>query len=333
MILPGIFITGCTLSFAMGTSMGTIAALMPVAIDIANKTGAPPALMCGIVVESAMFGDNNSFISASAIAAVQSQVVEMKEKFKLNFACYLPAIIINILLLALYPIRNISLSTNHEFNAINLIPYILIIVLSLIGFNVLSVMVIGILSGITIGVLHGSFGWISSLNYVNEGMKNMQEMAIIAIFVGGVVEMMKYLGGIQWLINKLSTNTKTKHGAELSIGLLIVLLCITTTNNTIAIVAVSPMAITIGKKFNLSRTRVATILSMYATHVQGLIPYAGQILVAAGMAKISPITVIPWVWYCYLTIIMSILFIFIHSSKRKKSDDSYEHFDKLIEEY
>ncbi|MDU6524539.1 MAG: Na+/H+ antiporter NhaC family protein, partial [Enterococcus sp.] len=197
---------------------------------------------------------------------------------------------------------------------------------------VLPVMIIGVLSGIVIGVFHGDFGWISSMTYVNEGMAGMQEMAIIAIFVGGVVEMMKYLGGIQWLIDKLSKNTKTKHGAELSIGLLIILLCVATTNNTIAIVAVGPMAVTIGKKFNLSRTRVATILSMFATHVQGLIPYAGQLLVSGAMAKVSPVAVIPWVWYCYLTLIMSLLFIFINFPKSKGKHDGYEEFDQLVEE-
>ncbi|MFI3618902.1 Na+/H+ antiporter NhaC family protein [Enterococcus avium] len=332
MILPGIFIIGCILSFAMGTSMGTVAALMPVAVDVAAKTGVNPALMAGIVVGGAMFGDNNSFISASAIAAVQSQAVEMKDKFKLNFICYLPAIVINIILLAIYPIKDVSLTTNYNFNPVNLIPYALVIILSLVGLNVLPVMIIGVLSGIVIGVFHGDFGWISSMTYVNEGMAGMQEMAIIAIFVGGVVEMMKYLGGIQWLIDKLSKNTKTKHGAELSIGLLIILLCVATTNNTIAIVAVGPMAVTIGKKFNLSRTRVATILSMFATHVQGLIPYAGQLLVSGAMAKVSPVAVIPWVWYCYLTLIMSLLFIFINFPKSKGKHDGYEEFDQLIEE-
>ncbi|SPC39126.1 Na+/H+ antiporter NhaC family protein [Latilactobacillus fuchuensis] len=332
MVLPGIFIVGCILSFAMGTSMGTIAALMPVAVDVAAKTGVNPALMAGIVVGGAMFGDNMSFISASAIAAVQSQAVTMRSKFKLNILCYLPALVINIVMLALYPIKEVSLGANYTFNLVNIIPYALVIVLSLIGISVMPVMIIGVLSGIVIGVMHGDFGWISSMTYVNKGMAGMEEMAMIAIFVGGVVEMMKYLGGIQWLIDKLSKNTKTKHGAELSIGLLIILLCVATTNNTIAIVAVGPMAVTIGKKFKLARSRVSTILSMFSTHVQGIIPYAGQLLVAGAMAKVSPVSIMPWVWYCYLTLIMSLLFIFINFPKIKGEDEGYENFEQLKEE-
>lgn len=330
MILPGIFIIGCILSFAMGTSMGTIAALMPVAVDVASKTGVSPALMAGIVVGGAMFGDNMSFISASAIAAVQSQAVTMREKFKLNMICYLPALIINVVMLALYPIKEVTLGAEYSFNLVNIIPYALVIVLSLIGISVMPVMIIGVFSGIVIGVMHGDFGWISSMTYINKGMAGMEEMAMIAIFVGGVVEMMKYLGGIQWLIDKLSKNTKTKHGAELSIGLLIILLCVATTNNTIAIVAVGPMAVTIGKKFKLARSRVATILSMFATHVQGVIPYAGQLLVAGAMAKVSPVAIMPWVWYCYLTLIMSLLFIFINFPKSKK-DEGYDAFEQISE--
>lgn len=332
MVLPGIFLIGCILSFAMGTSMGTVAALMPVAVDVASKTGVNPALMAGIVVGGAMFGDNMSFISASAIAAVQSQAVTMREKFKLNIICYLPALIINVVILALYPIKVVSLGAGYSYDLINIIPYALVIILSLVGMSVMPVMILGVFSGIIIGVLHGDFGWVSSMTYVNDGMSGMEEMAMIAIFVGGVVEMMKYLGGIQWLIDKLSKNTKTKHGAELSIGLLIVLLCVATTNNTIAIVAVGPMAITIGKKFNLARARVATILSMFATHIQGLIPYAGQLLVAGAMAKVSPVSIMPWVWYCYLTLFMSILFIFVNFPKIKGENQGYEYFDKLEKE-
>ncbi|MFL2062349.1 Na+/H+ antiporter NhaC family protein [Latilactobacillus sakei] len=330
MILPGIFIIGCILSFAMGTSMGTIAALMPVAVDVAAKTGVNPALMAGIVVGGAMFGDNMSFISASAIAAVQSQAVTMREKFKLNMICYLPALIINIVMLALYPIKSVTLGAEYSFNLVNIIPYALVIILSLVGISVMPIMIIGVFSGIVIGVIHGDFGWISSMTYINKGMAGMEEMAMIAIFVGGVVEMVKYLGGIQWLIDKLSKNTKTKHGAELSIGLLIILLCVATTNNTIAIVAVGPMAVTIGKKFKLARSRVATILSMFATHVQGVIPYAGQLLVAGAMAKVSPVAIMPWVWYCYLTLIMSLLFIFINFPKSKK-DQGYDTFEQVSE--
>lgn len=330
LILPGVFIIGCLLSFAMGTSMGTIAALMPVAVAVAAKTGVNPAVMAGAVVGGAMFGDNNSFISASAIAAVNTQKVLMKNKFLLNLLFDLPAIIINCVLLAFYPIKGTAMTGNYHYDLVNIIPYLLVIVLSLIGWNVMTVLATGIASGIIIGIIHGNFTLIGSLTYIQSGMAGMEDMSMIAIFVGGVVGLMKYLGGIQWLIDVLGKRTKTKHGALLSIGLLIILLCVATTNNTIAIIAVGPMAVTIGKKFGLSRTRVATTLSMFATNVQGFIPYAGQLLVAAGMAKCSPVDVMPWVWYCYLTLIMSLILVFTNVPKMKDSKkDGYENFENM----
>lgn len=329
MILPGIFVIGCILSFAMGTSMGTITALMPVAVDVAAKTGVNPALMAGIVVGGAMFGDNLSFISATAIASVQTQGVEQREKFKLNIITYLPAIIINIILLAIYPIKTVVLTGSYSWNLVDLIPYILVIVLSLVGLNVMPVMIIGVASGIVIGVIHGDFSLIGSMQYVQSGMASMEDIAIISIIVGGLVELMKYLGGIQWLMDTLGKQTKSKHGAEFSIGALVTLLCVATTNNTIAIITVGPLATEIGRKFKLSRARVSTLLSMFATHVQGLIPYAGQLLVAGGMAKISPIAIVPWVWYCYLTLIMSLLFVFLDFPKVKVTpENGYDHFEE-----
>ncbi|WP_125762694.1 Na+/H+ antiporter NhaC family protein [Companilactobacillus hulinensis] len=328
MILPGIFVIGCILSFAMGTSMGTITALMPVAVGVATKTGVNPALMAGIVVGSAMFGDNMSFISATAIASVQTQGVEQIEKFRLNIITYIPALIINVILLALYPIKTVVLTGSYNWNFVDLIPYILVIVLSLVGLNVMPVMLVGILSGVVIGVIHQDFDLIGSMLYIQDGMAGMEDIAMISIVVGGLVEIMKYLGGIQWLMDTLGKQTKSKHGAEFSIGALVTLLCVATTNNTIAIITVAPLATEIGRKFKLSRARVSTLLSMFATHVQGLIPYAGQLLVAGGMAKVSPIAVVPWVWYCYLMIIMSLLFVFLNFPKVKVTSESgYDHFE------
>lgn len=328
LILPGIFVIGCILSFAMGTSMGTITALMPVAVDVAMKTGISPAMMAGIVVGRAMFGDNLSFISATAIPSVQTQGVEQREKFKLNIITYIPAIFINIILLALYPVKDIVLNGSFDWNFVNLIPYILVIILSLVGLNVMPVMMIGVISGVVIGVINGDFDLIGSMKYIQNGMSGMEDIAIISIFVGGLVEVMKYLGGIRWLMNTLSKQTKSKQGAEFSIGLLVTLLCVATTNNTIAIVTVGPLATEIGRKFKLSRARVSTLLSMFATHVQGLIPYAGQLLVAGGMAKVSPVSIMPWVWYCYLMIIMSLLFVFLEFPRVKVTpENGYDNFE------
>ncbi len=330
LILPGIFLIAIILSFAMGTSMGTIAALMPVGVMIATKTGVSPAVVAGAIVGGAMFGDNNSFISASAIAAVNSQKVLMKNKFLLNFLYDIPAIIVNCILLAFYPVKDIALTGTYQYNPVDIVPYLLVIILSLVGMNVMSVLMIGIISCLLIGVFQGDFTLIGSMTYLQKGMAGMEDMSLICIFVGGVVGLMNYLGGIQWLIDKLSKNTKSKHGALLSIGFLIILLCLSTTNNTVAIITVGPLAVDIGKKFNLSRTRVATALSMFATNVQGFIPYAGQLLVSSAMAKVSPVAVMPYVWYCYLTLIMSLILAITDFPKiRTKSNDSYQNFEKL----
>lgn len=327
MILPGIFVIGCILSFAMGTSMGTIIALMPVAVNVAVKTGVNPALMAGVVVGGAMFGDNLSFISATAIASAQTQNVTQREKFKLNIITYLPAIVLNIILLSLYPIKDIAINSSYNYNLVEIIPYVLVIVLSLAGMNVMPVMLVGVCSGIIIGVISGDFGLIGSMEFVQKGMAGMEDMAIIAVFVGGLVEVMKYLGGIQWLMDTLGKKTKSKKGAEMSIGLLVTLLCVATTNNTIAIITVGPLATEIGERFNLARARVATILSMFGTHIQGVIPYAGQLLVAGGMAKVSPVEVMPWVWYCYLTLIFSILFVILDFPRIKATEENgYKNF-------
>lgn len=329
LILPGIFLIAMVLSFAMGTSMGTIAALMPVGVMVATKAGINPAVVAGAVVGGAMFGDNNSFISASAIAAVNSQKVTMKNKFLLNFLYDVPAIIGNCILLAIYPVKNLALNYSGQYNFVDIVPYLLVIILSLVGMNVMSVLMIGIVSCLIIGVIQGNFTLIGAMAYLQKGIAGMEDMALICIFVGGVVGLMNYLGGIQWLIDKLSKNTKSKQGALLSIGFLIILLCLCTTNNTVAILTVGPLAADIGQKFQLSRTRVATALSMFATNVQGFIPYAGQLLVTAAMAKVSPVAVMPYVWYCYLTLIMSLVLAMTNWPQiHTKLDDSYRHFAK-----
>lgn len=320
MILPGLFIIGCVLSFSMGTSMGTVSALMPIAINIADKTGVSLALVSGIVVGGAMFGDNLSFISDTTIAATTTQEIGMKEKFKANFLMVLPAVIITIVALALYPIDATKVVASGDINIVNLIPYVLIIALSIAGVHVIPAMTISVISGMVIGVMHGDFTAVESFGVVHEGMTWMQDMAVIAIFVGGLVELMKYLGGIDWLLAKLSKGTKTKKGAELSIAALVSLVDVATTNNTISIIAVGPIAKDISKKFGITPQRTASILDLFSSAFNGLTPYAGQLLTAGALAKISPVSVIPYVWYSILMIISGIVFILIGFPGNRKKE-------------
>lgn len=313
MILPGLFLIGCVLSF----SMGTVAALMPIAINIADKTGVGVALVSGIVVGGAMFGDNLSFISDTTIAATTTQGIGNKEKFKANIFMVGPAVIITVIALALYPIDAAKIAASGDINFVNLIPYILIIVLSLVGMHAVMAMTISVVSGMIIGVIHGDFSFVQSFSVVHDGMMGMQDMAVIAIFVGGLVAIMQYLGGIDWLLNKLAKGMKSKVGAELSIAALVSLVDVATTNNTISIIAVGPIAKDISEEFDIAPSRTASILDLFSSAFNGLTPYAGQLLTAGAMAKIAPVAIMPYVWYDILMIIFGVIFIMIGWPKFK----------------
>jgi Na+/H+ antiporter NhaC len=309
MILPGLFLIACLVSFSMGTSMGTVSALIPIGIGLASKIDVNVALVCGVVVGGAMFGDNLSFISDTTIAATRMEEVEMKDKFKANILMVLPAVILNVIILAFVPIKLSGAEAVYEFSFVNIIPYILIIVFSLMGMNVMEVMLIGIVGGVLIGLLHGDFTLLGSLSVVHTGMTWMEDMALIAVLVGGLVALMDYLGGIDWLLHALTRKTKTRRGGELAIASLVSLLDIATTNNTISIIAAGPIARDISDEMGIDRRRAASILDLFSSAFNGLSPYAGQLLVAGAMAKISPVTIIPYVWYCLMMIVFGLVFI------------------------
>lgn len=310
LLLPGIFLIGCLLSFAMGTSMGTVSTLMPIAISLANATGINICVISGAVIGGAMFGDNLSFISDTTIAATRTQEVTMKTKFKANFLMVLPAVIVTCVLLAFAGSGSSQINVG-EWNFVNIIPYILVVVLSLIGMNVMPVMGIGIASGVLIGCLNGSFDLIGSLAVIHDGAVGMEDMALIAVLVGGMVELMRHFGGMDYLLSTLTKNVKNSKGGELAIALLVSLLDIATTNNTISIIAAGPIAREIADKYGIARARVASILDLFSSACNGLIPYGGQLLVAGGMAGVAPMAIMPYVWYCMLMLICGVVFIII----------------------
>lgn len=319
MLLPGLFVITSVLSFSMGTSMGTIPALIPIAVDIAQKTDTNIALLAGIVVGGAMFGDNLSFIADTSIAATRTQNVSMKEKFVENFWFVLPAIVLNLILLAIQPFSTMGLETRtYSYQLIEILPYVLVITLAIIGLNAISVLALGILSGFVIGMFNGSFTLITFMSTIHGGMMEMQDMAIIALLVGGLVALMDWLGGIEWLLHNLTSRTKTKRSAEFSIAALVSLLDIATTNNSISILTAGPLARDIADEYGISRARTATILDTFAAGFNGLLPYAGQLLVAGGLAGVSPVRIMVYNWYSMLMIgvgLVSILFQFPRSSR------------------
>ena len=319
MLLPGLFIIGCILSFAMGTSMGTVSALTPIAVGIANETGISLPLICGVVVGGAMFGDNLSFISDTTIAATRTQEVEMKDKFKVNILIVLPAVILNIIVLSFIGGEGVQ-GAVYEYSLLNLVPYVSIIVLALIGINVIIVLTIGVVLGLIIGLINNSFTFIEIFSVVQRGMGWMENMAIIALVVGGVVAIMEYLGGIDYLLENLTAKIKSKKGAEFGISILVSLLCLATTNNTVSIITAGPLAKDIADKFSVDRRRVAGLLDIFSSAFQGLMPYAGQILVAAAMAQISPVSIVPYSWYSMFMIVMGILAIITGIPKLKEKN-------------
>ena len=292
----------------MGTSMGTVSALTPVAVGIARETGIALPLVCGVVIGGAMFGDNLSFISDTTIAATRTQEVGMRDKFKVNFAIVLPAVIINLVLISLMGGNGVA-GKVYEYNLVNIIPYLSIIVLALIGLNVINVLSIGIGLGLAIGLVHGDFSFMEVFGILQRGFGWMEDMSIIAMVVGGVVALMHYHGGIDFILENLTARIKSKKGAEFGIAALVSVLDLATTNNTVSIITAGPLARDIADEFGVDRKRTAGLLDIFSSAFQGLMPYAGQLLMAAGMAQISPGAIVPYCWYSMLMVVMGILSI------------------------
>lgn len=316
MILPGLFLIGCVLSFSMGTSMGTVSALIPIGIGIAEKTGVSLPLVAGVVVGGAMFGDNLSFISDTTIAATTTQGVEMRDKFKANIKMVLPAVLVTVIALSFVPINVTTFEMGESYPIINLLPYVAIIGFSLAGLHVIPAMTLSVLIAAVIGIIHGDFTFVESFTVIHTGMTWMEDMAVIAILVGGVIALMNYLGGIDYLLSRLGKNTKTRVGGELSIALLVFLVDIFTTNNTLAIIASGPIAKDISTEYEIPPARTASILDIFSSAGNGITPYAGQLLVASAMCKISPVSIMPYVWYSWLMLVFGIIFIVIGYPKK-----------------
>lgn len=316
MILPGIFMIGCVISFAMGTSMGTVTALAPIAIGIAHQTGIGLPLVLGTVIGGAMFGDNLSFVSDTTIAATKTQGVELIDKFKMNGLIVLPAVVATIVILLLIPVGNATVKVG-AYSIVNLLPYLAIIVAALIGLNVMLVLVVGILTGSVIGLISGSFSVVGLFGFIQRGMGWMENLAIIAIIIGGIVELMKYYGGIGYLLEKINSRIKTPKGGEFGIAALVSLLDIATANNTISIVAAGPLAKDISEQYDIDPRRTASILDIFSSAFQGLVPYGGQLLVAGGLANISPIAIMPYSIYSILMFVCGMLAIFLGIPKLK----------------
>ena len=296
-VLPGIFLASCFISLSIGTSCGTIAALTPLAVGIAQQAEIDIPLMVGLVVGGTYFGDNLSFISDTTIVATQTQGCSMRDKFRVNIRIVAP---VAILMLIIYYFlgENVSSPTeNGDVNPWLVAPYLAVVVLAILGLNVLIVLAIGLaLTGI-IGMSMGNydlFGWFAAMN---EGMMGMSELIIMTILAGGMLEIIRYNGGIDLIIKALTRNIHGKRGGELSIATLTSLVNICTANNTVAIITAGPIAKDIAQRFRIDPRRSASILDTASCFTQGLLPYGAQVLIAAGLSQLNPIAIVPNLFY------------------------------------
>ena len=316
MILPGLFVTACFISISIGTSVGTVVTLVPIAAGIATQTNSNVALLTAVIVGGAYFGDNLSFISDTTVVATQTQGVRMKDKFKVNLMIVVPAVVI---VLAVYAFMGFGMQApTHvgQTDLLKVIPYLAVLVTAVCGLNVMAVLVLGIaLCGI-IGVLGGSYDFYGWLNALGNGIVGMGELIIIAMMAGGMLEIIKVNGGIDYIIEKLSGRIRGKRGAEFSIAALVSLVNICTANNTVAILTVGNIAKQISEKFGIDPRKTASILDTFSCTIQGIIPYGVQILLAAGLAPVQPVDIIPYLYYPFAIGIAASLSILLRYPKR-----------------
>lgn len=313
LLYAGIFLASCFISMAIGTSVGTIVALVPVAAGIAEQTGVETAFMTAIVAGGAFFGDNLSFISDTTIAATRTQECQMKDKFKANVAIAAPAA---IAVTVLYIILGSGTEMARQASGIEwikLIPYIMVIWLALTGMNVMSVLALGIAANAVLGFACGDFGWTGWLVSLGKGIGGMGELIIVTMLAGGMLEMIRVNGGIDFIVSGLTRKVKGKRGAELCIAAIVSIANICTANNTIAIITTGRIARDISLKYGVDNRKAASILDTFSCMVQGIIPYGAQMLMAAGLSGVSALGIIKYLYYPYalgLMALMAIIFRF-----------------------
>ncbi|WP_322771121.1 Na+/H+ antiporter NhaC family protein [Staphylococcus epidermidis] len=320
LIIVGLFIICMFVSISMGTSVGTVAAIAPVGFGFAQATDVPAALAMATVVGGAMFGDNLSMISDTTIAAVRTQKTKMSDKFKVNFKIVLPGAIITIIIL-FFLTNGISIdhTKNYDYNLIKVIPYLLVLILALVGINVIIVLIGGtVLAGI-IGLIDGSFGWNGLLNAISKGIIGMEDIAMIALLIGGLVGIIQHNGGIDWLLNFVRSKVKSKRGAELGIASLVSAADISTANNTISIIMAGPLAKNIADEYDVDPRKSASILDIFGGCFQGLLPYSPQVISAAGVAGISPFLMLQYSIYPMLLGVCGLVAIILRVPRLNQS--------------
>ena len=322
MILPGLFLAACFISVSIGTSVGTVVALVPIAAGLAHSMGANIGLMTAIIVGGAYFGDNLSFISDTTVVATQTQSCRMSDKFRVNSMIVIPAAIEILIVYAVMGYGYQAPTHVASVDILKVVPYLVVLITAIVGINVMAVLSLGtILCGI-IGITshylgaeqsYDVFGWFSAMG---NGITGMGELVIIAMMAGGMLEIIRENGGINFIIDKITSHVNNKRDAELSLAALVSIVNICTANNTVAILTVGNIAKKIGDKFGVDNRKAASILDTFSCTVQGLIPYGVQMLLAAGLAGVSPMDILPYLYYPVAIGIAALLAILLRYPKR-----------------
>jgi Na+/H+ antiporter NhaC len=316
MLLAGLFLAACFISVSVGTSVGTIVALTPIAAGVAEQTGTSIPLMTAVVVGGSFFGDNLSFISDTTIAATSTQGCKLSDKFRVNSFIVVPAA---ILILGIYLFMGRGISSPHDIGDVSfvkVIPYLVVLLTAVMGMNVMAVLSLGIILTGVIGMIDGSFdvyGWFDAMG---SGIVSMGELIIITMMAGGLLEIIKHNGGIDFIIQRLTRHVSTKRGAEMTVAGLVSFVDLCTANNTVAIITVGGIAKQIADRFGVDSRKCASILDTFSCMVQGLIPYGAQMLMAAGLAQLNPISILPYLYYPFAIGIAALLSILLRYPKR-----------------
>jgi Na+/H+ antiporter NhaC len=317
LLIAGIFIAACFISLAVGTSVGTIVALTPVAVGIAEKTGLEIPFAVAVVVGGAFFGDNLSFISDTTIAATRTQGCAMSDKFKANIKIVLPAAIL-VALFYVYKGSQLSVSIpDAPVHWLLVLPYLLVLVTAIAGLNVFLVLVLGIIATGIIGLSSGACSPMEWIKSMGDGIMGMGELIIVTLLAGGMLEMIRLNGGINYIIEKLTRHIRGKRGAEFCVALIVSLCNLCTANNTIAIITVGPIAKDIAKQYKLAPSRCASLLDTFSCVIQSLIPYGAQLLMAAGLSHLSPLNITGYLYYPMVMALFAIGAIILKPSSLK----------------
>lgn len=296
-LIPGLFLAACFISLAVGTSVGTIAALTPVAVGLASQTGMPVAMITAVVVGGAFFGDNLSFISDTTVVATQTQGCNMSDKFRANARIVFPAAIIMLLVYVFVGWGGVQEASVSDYSLWKVVPYLAVLAIAIMRVNVMVVLCIGILLTAVVGIATGSYDVSGLMESMGGGILGMGELIIVTMLAGGMLELIRYNGGLDFITRILTSAVSGKRGAEFCIALLVAITDICTANNTIAILTVGQVSKDIALRYGIEPRRAASILDTFSCFAQGLIPYGAQLLIAAGLATVSPIDIIQYLYY------------------------------------